>query len=37
MEHCLRMIRKPAMDDAGYGAVWDGHVMALRGAYEMNP
>ena len=35
MEHCLRMIRKPAMDDAGYGAVWDGHVLALSGAYEM--
>ncbi len=30
------MIRKPVMDDAGYDAVWTGHVLALNGAYEMN-
>jgi acyl-CoA dehydrogenase len=36
MEFCLRMIRKPVMDEAGYAAVWDQHVLALAGAYEMN-
>jgi acyl-CoA dehydrogenase len=36
MEHCLRMIRKPALDTARYDAVWNGHVLALKGTYEMN-
>jgi len=36
MEHCLRMIRKPALDTARYDAVWNDHVLALEGAYEMN-
>jgi acyl-CoA dehydrogenase len=37
MEHCLRMIRKPVMDERGYAAVWNEHVLALKGAYAMNP
>ncbi len=36
MDHCLRMIRKPAVDDARYQRVW-AEVHALAGAYEMNP
>jgi acyl-CoA dehydrogenase len=31
------MIRKPAVDAARYDRVWNEHVFALRGAYEMNP
>lgn len=37
MERCLRMIRKPALDETRYDTVWNGHVLALKGAYEMNP
>jgi acyl-CoA dehydrogenase len=36
MEHCLKMIRKPALDAARYGRVWQ-EVYALKDAYEMNP
>jgi acyl-CoA dehydrogenase len=36
MEHCMRMIRKPALDEARYDAVWNRHVLALKGAYQMN-
>jgi acyl-CoA dehydrogenase len=36
MDHCLRMIRKPAADQAGYDSVWRDHVYALKGAYQMN-
>jgi acyl-CoA dehydrogenase len=36
MQHCLRMIAKPVTDDRRYDAVWQGHVLALDGAYEMN-
>ena len=36
MDFCLRMIRKPAVDDARYQRVW-AEVHALAGAYEMNP
>jgi acyl-CoA dehydrogenase len=37
MRQCLRMIAKPATDDRRYDAVWNEHVLALDGAYEMNP
>jgi len=36
-EHCLRMIRRPAVDEARTARVWDEHVYALRDAYAMNP
>ncbi|TMA35627.1 MAG: acyl-CoA dehydrogenase, partial [Deltaproteobacteria bacterium] len=35
MEHCLRMIRKPVADPARYERVWQDHVYALKGAYQM--
>jgi len=35
MEHCLRMIRKPVVDQARYERVWHDHVYALKGAYQM--
>jgi hypothetical protein len=37
MAHCLRMIAKPASDARRADAVWNAHVLALDGAYEMNP
>ena len=37
MEHCLAMIRKPVVDEARYGKVWEQHVHSLNGAYEMSP
>jgi acyl-CoA dehydrogenase len=37
MRQCLRMIAKPAGDERRYDAVWTEHVLALDGAYEMNP
>jgi acyl-CoA dehydrogenase len=36
-EHCLRMIRRPVVDEARTAQVWDEHVYALRDAYAMNP
>jgi len=36
-EHCLQMVRRPAIDPARFTRVWEGHVLALRDAYEMNP
>ncbi|MBI1813581.1 MAG: acyl-CoA dehydrogenase [Deltaproteobacteria bacterium] len=36
MAHCLRMIRKPAVDATRYQHVWTEHVYALKGAYRMN-
>jgi acyl-CoA dehydrogenase len=33
---CLKMIRKPAVDDERYERVWRDYVHALKGAYEMN-
>ena len=33
---CRRMIRKPVVDHARFGRVWEEHVIALRGAYRMN-
>lgn len=37
MQHCLAMLAKPAADARRRAAVWSGHVLALDGAYEMNP
>ena len=37
MEYCLRMIQKPVVDAAQYGAVWEKHVLPLANHYEMNP
>ena len=37
MQHCLRMIAKPVADDRRYDTVWNEHVLALAGAYEMEP
>jgi acyl-CoA dehydrogenase len=34
--YCLRMIRKPVVDDDRYQLVWRDYVHALKGAYEMN-
>ncbi len=36
MDYCLRMIRKPAVDEARYQRVWREHVYALKGAYAMS-
>jgi len=36
MELCLKMIRKPVVDVARYERVWNEHVFALKGQYQMN-
>ncbi len=35
--YCLKMIRRPVVNDERYERVWRDHVHALNGAYEMNP
>ena len=37
MACCIRLIRKPIFDEQSYQRVWKDHVLALKGAYEMNP
>jgi acyl-CoA dehydrogenase len=37
MRHCLRMIAKPVSDEQRYDTVWNDQVLALDGAYTMNP
>ena len=37
MGYFMKMIRKPALNPALFQRVWRGHVLALSGAYEMNP
>jgi acyl-CoA dehydrogenase len=37
MDYCRRMIARPVVDPARAGRVWQEHVLALAGAYEMNP
>jgi acyl-CoA dehydrogenase len=37
MELCMKMIRKPAVDEARFQRVLDNHVYALKDTYEMNP
>ncbi len=36
MDHCLRMIRKPADDPARFDYIWNHHVRDLADVYEMN-
>jgi len=36
MDYCLRMIRKPVVDEARYQQVWRDHVYALKDMYEMS-
>lgn len=36
MEYCLKMIRKPVVDDARYQRVWQEQVYALCDAYQMH-
>jgi acyl-CoA dehydrogenase len=36
MEHCLKMLRKPTVDEGRTQRVWQ-EVHALKDAYEMNP
>jgi acyl-CoA dehydrogenase len=36
MEYCLKIIRKPAVDERRYQSVWE-QVHALNNLYEMNP
>jgi acyl-CoA dehydrogenase len=37
MALCLKMLRKPAVDEKRYDHVWRTHVLALKDLYEMNP
>jgi acyl-CoA dehydrogenase len=36
MEYCLKMIKKPAVDEARYQRVWEKYVYALKDTYTMN-
>jgi len=36
MDYCLKMVRKPAVDEGRYNRVWQ-EVYGLKDAYEMNP
>ena len=36
MEYCLKMIKKPAVDEARYQRVWENNVFALKDTYTMN-
>jgi len=36
MDMCLKMIRKPVIDEARFERVWDKYVFATVGAYTMN-
>ena len=36
MEICLKMLRKPVVNQNQYTRVWDEYVLALNGEYEMN-
>ena len=37
MDYLMKMIRKPAQNPELFQRVWQGHVLSLSGAYEMNP
>ncbi len=37
MVYCMRMIRKPVIDDTRYQSIWSEHVHPLSGRYEMSP
>lgn len=36
MELCIKMIRKPIVDEVRFAAVWNNYVYALKDTYEMN-
>ena len=36
MARCLAMVKKPALDEPRYQRIWQEHVLALKGAYQMN-
>ncbi len=36
-DYCLKMIRRPVVDQERYEGVWKDHVHSLSGLYEMNP
>ncbi len=35
MAQCLKMIKKPVVDEARYNTVWQQHVQAMKGQYTM--
>jgi acyl-CoA dehydrogenase len=37
MELCLKMLARPVGDPDRYARIWDEHVFALAGQYQMNP
>ncbi|MEP7121630.1 MAG: acyl-CoA dehydrogenase [Byssovorax sp.] len=37
MACCIRLIRKPVFDERRYQHIWQDHVHALNGVYEMSP
>jgi acyl-CoA dehydrogenase len=37
MEGCLKMIRKPVVDEERFQRVWQKEVLPLTDTYEMNP
>ncbi len=37
MDYCLKLIRKPLVDEERYGRVWKKYVISLKDLYEMNP
>ncbi len=36
MEYFSKMLKKPVVDNERYQRIWENHVLALNGAYEMN-
>lgn len=37
MDYLLKMIRKPSVNPELFQRVWQGHVLSLKGVYEMKP
>lgn len=37
MELCLKMIRRPTVNQAQFDRVWETHIISLKDRYEMNP
>lgn len=36
MDLCMKMIRKPVVDTDRFNRIWENHVAALKGSYQMN-
>ena len=36
MDICMKMIKKPAVDQERFNRIWEDHVYSLKGAYQMN-